>query len=546
MYIEKIHIENFKGYGNFDLPFKQGLNVLVGDNGSKKSTLLEAINLVLTGHLDNWFLTEDRLNPFLFNQTVTNKYLEQVKKKEEVVDPPVLCVELFFPDDLKLPEDYEGYENYTTQKHKGIRYQIALNESLRDSYEEMVRTNGEKIESLPLEYYKITLSLFSGNDILRSQIPLKSFLIDTASDNVNVSSSIIARIIKSDLEEEDKLKAKSSFRNIKDSYKDNFIHDVISKKIPDEKTTASVDPSIRNSWDSHLEVFYESIPLSYVGQGRQSLMKADVALGSKKAQEARIILIEEPENHLSHTHLSALMSDITSSLVEDKDKQIFVVSHSNFVVNKLGLHNLILLTNDGSILFTDLPDDTQDFFKKLPGYNTLRILLCEKAILVEGDADELIVQKAYSIKNNKKLPIDNKIEVISVNNTYRRFIDIAKPLKKKVAVVLDVDNRIDARKEFKSTIETESDGIINIFFEENSEPQEVASENINYNTLEPLLYNYNRLDLLNKIFGTTHKDAKAMLLYMRNNKADCALRIFNSDEEITFPKYINDAIDFVS
>jgi putative ATP-dependent endonuclease of OLD family len=62
----------------------------------------------------------------------------------------------------------------------------------------------------------------------------------------------------------------------------------------------------------------------------------------------------------------------------------------------------------------DLSVGTFNYFKKLAGYNTLRLILCEKAILVEGDSDELIVQKAYMVKHNGLLPIENGIDVISV------------------------------------------------------------------------------------------------------------------------------------
>lgn len=59
-----------------------------------------------------------------------------------------------------------------------------------------------------------------------------------------------------------------------------------------------------------------------------------------------------------------------------------------------------------------------DFFKKISGYDTLRLILCKKAILVEGDSDELVVQKAYKSKNNNRLPIEDQIDVI-ISVSYR-------------------------------------------------------------------------------------------------------------------------------
>ena len=542
MYIEKIHIENFKGYKEYDLVLNEKVNILVGDNESKKSTIVEALNLVLTGHLDNQFLTEERLNPFLFNQEEIKKYLELIKDGKNI-DPPAIRIELFFPENSTLPEDYEGHENHTTQKHKGLCYEISFNESLRDSYDEMLTSNRDLIDSIPLEYYKIRLTLFSGNEILRTQVPIKSLLIDATSNNINVSNSIIAKIIKNDLETEDKLKAKRFFRSIKDTYKDNEIHELISKKIVNDETTASIDPSSRNSWDSHLSVYFKEIPFEYAGKGRQSMMKTDVALSSNKAGEAKVILLEEPENHLSHSNLLHLLSEVEKNL---KHKQVIITSHSSFVANKLGLPNLKLLSeNANSINFTDLDESTENFFKKLPGYDTLRILLCEKAILVEGDADELVIQRAYIDRYNV-LPIMHKIEVISVNNTYNRVAEIAIGLNKKVAIVIDVDCSKEKKEENNIRLQKESDNLIKVFLEENDKPEKIADDKFNHNTLEPLLYKYNGLDKLNKVLDTNYKNAEEILLHMRGNKTDCALKIFESPEKIVFPKYITDAIDFVS
>src|SRR4029078_9805537 len=121
---------------------------------------------------------------------------------------------------------------------------------------------------------------------------------------------------------------------------------------------------------------------------------------------ANVILLEEPENHLAFPNLNKLIKEVSEA---NKEKQIIVSTHSSFVANKLGLDNLILINNDETTnlrhetRFKSLNPSTKDFFEKLPGYDTLRLLLCKKVILVEGDSDELIVQKAYMASNSMKL-----------------------------------------------------------------------------------------------------------------------------------------------
>lgn len=51
MYIEHAHITNFRGIEDIDLEFKPGVNILLGDNGTGKTTVLEALTVALGGYL---------------------------------------------------------------------------------------------------------------------------------------------------------------------------------------------------------------------------------------------------------------------------------------------------------------------------------------------------------------------------------------------------------------------------------------------------------------------------------------------------------------
>ena len=66
-------------------------------------------------------------------------------------------------------------------------------------------------------------------------------------------------------------------------------------------------------------------------------------------------------------------------------------------------------------------------------------MLCKKAILVEGDSDELVVQRAYLDKYGKP-PIEDNIDIISARNlSFLRYLKIAKQLMIPVCVVTDND-----------------------------------------------------------------------------------------------------------
>lgn len=74
MSIKKIKIKNFKCFGDeiFEIELNKGLNVLVGNNEAGKSTILEAIHLVLTGMYCGKPIRSE-LSQYLFNRmTIKN------------------------------------------------------------------------------------------------------------------------------------------------------------------------------------------------------------------------------------------------------------------------------------------------------------------------------------------------------------------------------------------------------------------------------------------------------------------------------------------
>jgi putative ATP-dependent endonuclease of OLD family len=95
MNIEKVNIENYKCFrGKFSVEFNPGVNIFVGDNETGKSTILEAINLALTGTLNGRYL-KNELSQYLFNHKVVSEYLCEVKKNI-YNQLPQIVIEVFF------------------------------------------------------------------------------------------------------------------------------------------------------------------------------------------------------------------------------------------------------------------------------------------------------------------------------------------------------------------------------------------------------------------------------------------------------------------
>jgi putative ATP-dependent endonuclease of OLD family len=538
MNISKVHIENFKIFkGSFDFTLNKGVNIIVGNNEAGKSTIIEAIHLALTGLYNGRYL-KNELSQYIFNNQVIEEYIRSLELVNETKQLPQILIELYF-DGEDLAE-FEGDGNSQKIKSTGISLKIAFDEKFQGEYEELVKIGG--IKTLPIEYYNVLWSSFARDEnITTKTIPIKSALIDSASNKLQNGSDIyISRIVKDFLESEEIVKISQAHRQMKDTFMgheailaiNNKIKTV--SKISDKKVELSVELSSKNAWENSLITCIEDIPFHNIGKGEQCIIKTKLALETKKSKEANIILFEEPENHLSHTKLNQLIKYI---IQDNSDKQILISTHNSFVANKLGLENLILLNDKKTVRFNDLSDDTFQFFKKLSGYDTLRLILCEKAILVEGDSDELIVQKAYQVKNGK-LPIEDGIDVISVGTSFLRFLEIANKIQKQIAVVTDNDGDHDNKITKKYELYKDS-AKIKIF----------ADNRNNLHTLEPQIVEANKenMNVLCKILeidNGKYDTADKISEYMKDHKTNSALKIFNTDKQINFPDYINNVIDW--
>lgn len=539
MKVKKIYIENFKSFEKLELDLNSGINIIVGNNEAGKSTILEAIHLALTGLLNGKYLKND-LTEYLFNIKCIKEYL----LNPEIL--PYILIEIFF-EDGQHPLFMGNLNNEKKDKESGISFKIAFDEKYQVEYDEL-RKEGN-IKTLPVEYYDIVWKSFARDNITSRSIPIKSAFIDSSSNRFQNGSDIyLSRIIRENLDESDLIKISQAHRKMRDIFMDDASIKHINSKVTahstltDKELELSVELVSKNAWESSLMTYFDDIPFHYIGKGEQCIIKTDLALSHKKSKESNLLLIEEPENHLSHTKLNALINKIKTG---NKDKQIIISTHSSFVANKLGLDNLILLHDKKIIRLNKLSPDTQKFFEKIAGYDTLRLILCKKAILVEGDSDELVIQKAYMLQNQGKLPIENEIDVISIGIAFKRFLEIAANINKEVTVVTDNDGDIEKNinNKYSDYLGDNAKPNIKICFDTTIDPElTIDGKKYNNNTLEPKILKSNSLSKLNKIFGTKHTTDDDLRKYMKSNKTECALKIFDTPEKIFFPDYVLEAI----
>lgn len=530
MHITKVVIKNYRCLPDICVPLNKHLNVLVGDNECGKSTFLEAIHLALSGQL-NGRMIQGEIHPHLFNMGAVKAYIAALIANERAL-PPAILIEIYF-EDLDTLAVLKGQNNSLKENVPGVKFIIEFNEEHREEYATYI-ADPKIIKTVPVEYYQHHWRSFADNPVIARSIPIKPCLIDASTIRNNVAASrFLLDIVKEGLNKKQQVELALSYRLMKDRFlsdpKVTAINQLLATKkdiVSEKALTLSLDTSSRASWEANIIPHLDDIPMPLVGKGEQNSVKIKLAM--EDSAEADLFLIEEPENHLSFSNLNILIKHIAD---RRKDRQLLITTHSSFVMNKLGIDSVLLFGRGINATLRALKPETQDYFMKLPGYDTLRLILAKRAILVEGLSDELIVQKAFLMKYGK-LPLDMGVDVISVSSlAFKRFLEIANILKRQVDVITDNDGDISKlRAKYEGYWEAEG-----IFISYGNDET--------LKTLEPQLLHSNGRDLLNAIFGTDYPTDDALLKFMDANKTECALRLFETETPWNVPKYIADCLD---
>lgn len=531
MFIQRVVVKNYRCLQEADVILNEKLNVIVGSNECGKSTLLEAIHLALTGQLNGRPLLVE-LHPYLFNLDCVKAYVEALKQRASP-EPPSISIEVYLADDPALTA-LKGKNNSLKLDLPGVMLLVELNPAHSDEFAQYVSVPSE-VRTVPVEYYSITWRDFAENDIVSARrIPLRTSLIDASTIRNNMAASrYVVDIVKESLNDSEKVDLALSYRLMKDRFleqpKVKTINDSLAAKkgsISNKVISVSLDTSARASWEAGIMPHLDDIPLPLVGKGEQNTVKIKLAM--ETSANSHVILIEEAESHLSYASLNELVDHISANA---GTRQIFITTHSSFVLNKLGVESVLLFQRGKGIRLTDIEDkSTQDYFMKLPGHDTLRLILAKRSILVEGPSDELIVQRAYE-KKHGKMPLADGVDVISVNAlAFKRFLEIAVLLKKTTDVVTDNDGSVEAVKA-KYAAYLASD-IVSIQYDNDE----------NANTLEPQLLKKNGLGTISAILEKSFPDEASALTYMEKHKTDTALKFFTSTVEWSPPDYIARAI----
>jgi putative ATP-dependent endonuclease of the OLD family len=479
MYIKELKLWNFRKYGSKNdlnrepdliVPFSKGLNVLIGENDSGKTAILDAVKLVLKTHAYEWIKVEkedfttnnEKLRIELVFASITDDeakhfiewlgWVDEIVADDKVEKRPQLILiyqaELkngkVIPSDVKAGMDGVGHLlNADAREFLKCTYLKAL----RDADNELMAKKNSRLSQILQEH-----QLFKKKD--KDTLHELEVVVNEA--NTKIKSYF-----------ENKTQDKGGKSNYEQVVKpiDTFLKEFIN-----EKYLSNFDIS-----SSEIKSILEKISLGIEGFSKLGLgtmnrlfMAAELLhLKKEKYDGLKLCLIEELEAHL-HPQAQLKIIQALESEVKD-DIQIILTTHSPNIASKIDLKSLIICNRNnvfplGSYCTVVKNKPVENFYTKLEKENFTylerfldvtksNLFFAKGLILVEGWAEEIIIPELA-----KKLGYDltkKEVSVVNVASTaYLHFAKIflrndGKDMKIPVAIVTDLDNRPDANGKFK-------------------------------------------------------------------------------------------------
>lgn len=517
--IKKVVLRNFKSFRDLTLSFDPGTNVLIGDNETGKSSVLLALDLTLSASRSR---VETIGYETLLNRSAIRHFLSGPRTIDQL---PSLIVDVFLTEGTD--QGFYGTQNLLGAETDGLRMEIVpLVEEFGPTIVQLLKDDEQ---NFPYEYYAVKFWTFAAAPHVSYRRPVKHLLLDSSSIDSEYAAREYTRTIFSfNAEVPDRYRLENLYRRGKEGFRNTNLED-LNKKL--EPYQFGLRTSTRSNLETDLIITKEGISIENRGKGEQCFIKTEFALRKHEAQGGlHALLLEEPENHLSHTNMKRLVE----RLAHTEGTQLFIATHSSHICSRLDLRHALLLGRDQkSGRLKDLTDETANFFMKAPDNNVLEFALSNKVILVEGDAEFILIEELYKKYSGGKSPQADDVHIISIGGTsFKRYLELAKLLGIRVAAIRDNDG------DYKQNCQ------VNYADYLSDETRVFADEEITRSTFEISFYQDNKT-ACDELFAPGRKTLSVQD-YMLNNKADAAFELLMKKSALLVaPKYIQEAIEWI-
>lgn len=459
MYLGRLQIENFRRFESLDLQFQPGLNLLVGENDSGKTTIIEAIKFVTGTQSNDWNkLTIDdfysdgkqRANKLKiicyfmgFSDTEAAPFLEWLSKEEGEFYLKLTLTgirreksnslnEIFY--DIKAGEDEEGG---VISGEARINLKVTYLKALRDAEYELAPRRGSRLSQI-----------LSAHEIFQKD-GSKLHPLEEAMGKANDE-------VKKYFEESD---GKEILDIINITYLKEFslFNNSLSAKL-------GIAQSDLGKILEKLEMLGISEKnLANIGLGSNNLLFIATEMLLLKRESGyfglKLSLIEEIEAHL-HPQLQLNLINFLDRESNNLGFQSIITTHSNTLASKVDLNSIIICKNSNAYSLrygeTELSKGDYNFLRRFLDTTKANLFFANGLLIVEGDAENLIIPSLAELIG---YPLHKHgISIVNVGST--ALLRYAKILQRKdnetigikVACISDRDIPPKEAKDFKYEI----------------------------------------------------------------------------------------------
>jgi len=445
MYIHKLTITNFRSFDSLTIVFNKGVNILIGENNSGKSTVIDALRICLGYGKSDYSLSvkesdlhinpnkPDERNPeirfdlfFEIEKSIIEKqcfydFISIDKEsKKETIQMHYKFIWMQKGKQKFFKREIWGGDN----EHQQVPY-----EALQEIFFTYLDPLRDAVTSLrPFSYNNKTAQLFNELTSFKkgdNSIPL------TEDRKRNIARELYSIFENDDHDWKHILSTGNSKVNthlegtgITDKYP-NIEMNYVGRKFSDVVKGIELKRPIFKDTPKENQEYFE---LYQNGLGENNLIYASVVLGDlinrcedEELQIYNVLLVEEPEAHLHPQYQNTFFQYLNK--LKDSGLQIFITSHSPTITAKSSIENVTVLQKQedkvyafsfSSLTDKEYSDKNKRHLRKFLDTTKSQMLFANGVLLVEGIVEAIIIP----VLAKKYLDIDLEkkgIEIVNIN-----------------------------------------------------------------------------------------------------------------------------------
>ncbi|ELX04644.1 putative ATP-dependent endonuclease of OLD family [Acinetobacter sp. BIGb0102] len=433
MYIKKLSITGYRCFSElFEINFRKGLNVIVGENGAGKTAIINSFRqLFIDTESGSYNVSSDDFNkPF----------------KEASIAADSFKIKVEF-DNLENAEPI-AFLQWSDAANNVILNLEVLNKELRGRFKKSFWGGNSKASQFDVELFDKIHCIYLP--------PLR----DAESKLVNGRQSRLSKLLKFIEAEQLKTCKKAKKKHpLEEKFKDfnkslieeegssikeanRLITEHLLKAVGQNFSQSTHIQFVENEFSKIVEnlrlIFFPKITTAEADQFRDlcqnslgynnllyiASILAELTL-TKEESLYRLLLIEEPEAHL-HPQLQVRLLDHLEKVANEHKVQVIVTTHSTVLASSVHLDKIIHLTKNDNPTATPLAecglaDNNLNFLNRWLDITKSNLLFASGVILVEGIAEQMIIPElAKTVLKGKEINNieDYGVSVINLNGIY--------------------------------------------------------------------------------------------------------------------------------